>query len=69
MGRRDIFRLLRKVLRNQIISVDQRMAHLVRAVGVSVANLDSVACGRLEVVLETFAIGHVDEIVGFSRAL
>ena len=82
VGRRDILRLLREVLRNQIVAIDQRLAHLVRAVSVPVANFGSVTRGHLpaQVILEALTIHHaiiiIDvafhtgvKIVCFSRAL
>ena len=82
VGRRDILRLLREVLRNQIVAIDERLAHLVRAVSVPVANFGSVARGHLpaQVILEALTIHDaiiiIDvafhtgvKIVGFSRAL
>ena len=82
MGRRDILGLLREVLRNQIVAIDQWLAHLVRAVSVPVANFGSVGRGHLpaQVILEALTIHDaiiiIDvafhtgvKIVDFSRAL
>lgn len=82
MGRRDVFRLLREVLRNQIVAINKRLAHLIRAVSVLVANFGSLARGHLspQVILEALTIHDafiiIDvafhtgvKFVGLSRAI
>ena len=51
--RRDHLRLLREVLRNQVVTIHERLAHhLVRAVGVPMAHFDPVARISSQVIFE-----------------